>query len=389
MHPKKEEYALTHLIYGIACNIVFGLGIFYTTKSYLWTAAAVAFISLPSMWHLQIIATLTMGAVSYFMIGKITWHFWSLIMMTAGLLIYFKYTLGAGLTNRRKYNGQVDIKLNKEYGILTRNNKNFPGLADYLAIVDAYFYSNKNTNECALGIATFYYCELAKKEDQVESSELLNRIIRNTNFDLEKGIISNDFYKECAVKIQAATDFLDSLLSPPATVQKSEQLYTENFSSIDTERAANEAGLKLVRELKRIKERTVPDLYFDFDVRIAYIINIIYLIESTSIITNGNKEKIKQVAKGVYLAYSNFIDNASAGDFLLELNKLRKQIISELKRETTAYSSPPELAAHISSIAYRVATGSTNTYEDENDETHLKEIMYALMDCMDEIYPTL
>lgn len=107
-----------------------------------------------------------------------------------------------GFRNRKKYNGTVDIKLNNEYQIPTRDNPNFPGISAYLNLIDNAWNSKMSEDDGALYVATLYYCGILKKGLHTEADLLLPRIQSIISFGLPKGIISQDRWSKFAAAIQ-------------------------------------------------------------------------------------------------------------------------------------------------------------------------------------------
>ena len=95
-----------------------------------------------------------------------------------------------GFGNRKKYNGTVDLKLNNEFQIPTRDNPSFPGMLAYLELIDNAWQTKMTEDEGALYIATLYYCGLLKHGRLDEASRLHSRIRSIVSFGLPKGIIS-------------------------------------------------------------------------------------------------------------------------------------------------------------------------------------------------------
>ena len=102
------------------------------------------------------------------------------------------FTGGAmfGFGKRKKYNGVVDIKLNNEYQIKTRNNSKFPGTLAYLEYIDMAWKAKMSEDEAALYIATLYYCGIVEHGFLDEANELYKRIKSIVKFCLSKGIVS-------------------------------------------------------------------------------------------------------------------------------------------------------------------------------------------------------
>ena len=99
--------------------------------------------------------------------------------------------------NRKKYNGTVDIKLNNEYQIKTRDNKAFPGMLAYLEIIDKGWETKMNEDECAMYVATLYYCGIVKEGVNAEEVPgLKTRIEKIGEFGKDKKLISTQRYEK-------------------------------------------------------------------------------------------------------------------------------------------------------------------------------------------------
>lgn len=109
-----------------------------------------------------------------------------------------------GFRNRRKYNGAVDIKLNSDYQVSTRGNPKFPGIGAYLELIDIAWNTKMTVDECALYIATLYYCGLLKHGLRDEAIILHSRIQAIVSFGLSKGIISQTRWTKFSEAIQQA-----------------------------------------------------------------------------------------------------------------------------------------------------------------------------------------
>lgn len=107
-----------------------------------------------------------------------------------------------GFGNRKKYNGAVDIKLNNEYQIPTRDNPSFPGMGAYLKLIDNAWNTKMTEDEGALYIATLYYCGILKHGLHDEASTLHSRIQSIVSFGLPKGIISQARWAKFSGAIQ-------------------------------------------------------------------------------------------------------------------------------------------------------------------------------------------
>ena len=106
--------------------------------------------------------------------------------------------------NRKKYNGAVDLKLNNEYQIQTKNNDKFPGMLAYLELIDNARKAKMNEDEAAMYIATLYYCGIAKNGYLEEAEVLLERIQSIAMFCLPKNMISEDHWRRFLGAIEEA-----------------------------------------------------------------------------------------------------------------------------------------------------------------------------------------
>ncbi len=109
-----------------------------------------------------------------------------------------------GFGGRKKYNGAIDIKLNNEYQIPTRDNPSFPGTLAYLEMIDIAWNTKMSEDEGALYIATLYYCGIRKHGLHVEANALHKRIQSIVNFGLPKGLISQVRWSKFSEAIQKA-----------------------------------------------------------------------------------------------------------------------------------------------------------------------------------------
>jgi hypothetical protein len=109
-----------------------------------------------------------------------------------------------GFGDRKKYNGAIDIKLNNEYQIATRDNSNFPGMLAYLDLIDNAWKAKMSEDEGALYIATLYYCGILKRGLHTEAIPLLARIQSIVGFGLPKGMISQARWSKFSAAIQQA-----------------------------------------------------------------------------------------------------------------------------------------------------------------------------------------
>ncbi len=109
-----------------------------------------------------------------------------------------------GFGNRKKYNGAVDVKLNNEYQIPTRDNPSFPGMLAYLELIDNAWNAKMSEDEGALYIATLYYCGILKHGLHAEAYALHSRIQSIVSFGLPKGMISQTRWEKFSGAIQQA-----------------------------------------------------------------------------------------------------------------------------------------------------------------------------------------
>lgn len=97
---------------------------------------------------------------------------------------------------RKQYNGAVDTKLNNEYQIATHDDPNFSGVFAYLNLVDNAWYSNFSADECAMYIAILYYGGMLEKGRHADAARLLERVNAIANFNVPKGLISQEQWKK-------------------------------------------------------------------------------------------------------------------------------------------------------------------------------------------------
>jgi len=96
--------------------------------------------------------------------------------------------------SKEKFRGEVDIKLNNEYQIITNNsiNDKFCGILQYVEIIDICQKHGFNVDESAMHMAVNYYCGLFKNNYVDEAKKLYETIERVVNFGLSKQMISKD-----------------------------------------------------------------------------------------------------------------------------------------------------------------------------------------------------
>ena len=97
-----------------------------------------------------------------------------------------------GFRKKKKYNGLIDVKLNNEYQIDTRNNPYFPNLSDYLHYLDRAWKNKMNEDEGALYISTLYLCGILDLGLNKEADELYSRMKRIVDFGLSIGSIQHE-----------------------------------------------------------------------------------------------------------------------------------------------------------------------------------------------------
>lgn len=95
-----------------------------------------------------------------------------------------------GLGNRRKYNENIDLKLNNEYGISTKDNSYFPGVLPYLEIIDQMRDEGYTEEEAAMFIASLYYSHLMRDGNAAEANALSSRFTLASATDFGAGKIS-------------------------------------------------------------------------------------------------------------------------------------------------------------------------------------------------------
>ncbi|MCQ4314410.1 hypothetical protein NAV33_21335 [Pseudomonas stutzeri] len=110
--------------------------------------------------------------------------------------------------NRKKYNGQVDLKLNNEYQIITRRSENplFPGSLAFLELIDQAWNGQMNEDEAAMFIAVLYFSGLCKNGHRAEASLLLPRIVNIAQFNVPKNIVSEQRWQKFAHAIREARE---------------------------------------------------------------------------------------------------------------------------------------------------------------------------------------
>lgn len=107
-----------------------------------------------------------------------------------------------GFRNRKKYNGAVDVKLNNEYQIKTRDNPNFPGILKYLELIDVSWNNKATEDECAMQIATLYLCGLIRHALRDERRVVADRFERVGPYGVERGLIRLEIWEKCVALIE-------------------------------------------------------------------------------------------------------------------------------------------------------------------------------------------
>lgn len=107
-------------------------------------------------------------------------------------------------SNRKKYNGTVDIKINNEYQIKTRDNPLFPSPIGYLELIDNAWNTKMSEDEAAMYIATLYYCGIKKAGHSREADSLRDRIISVGEFGLQHRTISTERSAKFLAAIEGA-----------------------------------------------------------------------------------------------------------------------------------------------------------------------------------------
>lgn len=97
-----------------------------------------------------------------------------------------------GMKKRKRYNAEIDVKLNNEYQIKTRGNPLFPGVLAYLALIDKAWAAKWSADEGALFIATAYCHGVFTDGNNTEGERLLERIDDVGNYGVENQTISSE-----------------------------------------------------------------------------------------------------------------------------------------------------------------------------------------------------
>ncbi|HHH9441318.1 TPA: hypothetical protein ACP32N_003256 [Pseudomonas aeruginosa] len=109
-----------------------------------------------------------------------------------------------GFGNRKKYNGSVDTKLNREYQISTRGNPRFPSFSQYLEILEKTFNSGLSEDDAALYIAILYYAVMLEGHMHEEADIVLSRIKNVGAYNMKIGVISQERWDRFYTYIEEA-----------------------------------------------------------------------------------------------------------------------------------------------------------------------------------------
>lgn len=142
-----------------------------------------------------------------------------------------------GIGQRKKYNGTVDIKVNNEYQISTRNNPEFPRLPEYLSKIEEAWSGGLSEDEAALYIACLHYGALLHGNQIERADALLARINTIGQFNLRRGIIIEERWEalyEIVEKSQIT--LMESLAKKPMFSDDSDELRLAGaFTQIKTD----------------------------------------------------------------------------------------------------------------------------------------------------------
>lgn len=119
-----------------------------------------------------------------------------------------------GFGNRRRFNGDVDVKLNNEYQIPTRENPDFPGALAYLELLDIAWRARMNSDEAALYIAILLFSGLTKSARYDDAWAILQRIRKISDFGRDKGLIGRDHWARFERGIFDAEDLFPAEMQP-------------------------------------------------------------------------------------------------------------------------------------------------------------------------------
>ncbi len=107
-----------------------------------------------------------------------------------------------GFHNRKKYNAAVDVKLNNEYQIRTRDNPNFPGVLKYLELIDVSWNDNGSEDECAMQIATLYLCGLLRHALWDEGRVVAGRFDQIGPYGVQRGLVRAEVWEKCVALVE-------------------------------------------------------------------------------------------------------------------------------------------------------------------------------------------
>lgn len=102
-----------------------------------------------------------------------------------------------GFRNRKKYNASVDVKLNNEYQISTRDNPHFPGVLKYLELIDVSWNNKASEDECAMQIATLYLSGLFRASLFEEAKAVSERLVHIGQYGVERGLVRIEIFEKC------------------------------------------------------------------------------------------------------------------------------------------------------------------------------------------------
>lgn len=108
-----------------------------------------------------------------------------------------------GFRNRKKYNADVDVKLNNEYQIKTRDNQHFPGILKYLELIDASWNSNATEDECAMQIATLYLCGLFRNRLWEDGRVVAGRLDQVGPYGVQVGLVRLEVWEKCVAIVES------------------------------------------------------------------------------------------------------------------------------------------------------------------------------------------
>jgi len=94
--------------------------------------------------------------------------------------------------NRKRYNGDVDTKLNNEYQIATRDNPMFPEVMAYLGLIDEAWNGKMSEAEAAIFIAVLYHDGIRQAGYHMDAQALGDRIRSIAAFSIQTGQMRAD-----------------------------------------------------------------------------------------------------------------------------------------------------------------------------------------------------